>query len=125
MSDASSPMRMVTRKTARLVFEFHLPSQIARLFLYLFGEFDKDTVDAIHKTIQSEGTVVEDFLDKKAPPLRLLYEELILKGLIERQVLPAHVELFIDLPDELQLRISSEEGPTPPAYVPEDHPEEP
>lgn len=105
-----SDVRLVSRATAEAVYTFQLPTLIARLFLYLFGEFDKDTVDAIHRALKEEGKILQNILDKKAPPLRLLYDELILKGLIEIQPLSADTELYLDLPDDLQLRIAPKEA---------------
>ena len=69
--------------------------------------------------------MVEKIVQKEAPPLRAIYDELVAKGLIEQQTLSAEAMLYIDLPDNLQARIVASTEPRKPVeFVPDDHPEE-
>ena len=128
MSESSAlelPYDTVSVESARLIYSFQMAGQIARLFLFLFGEFEKETIHAITQTILREGVVVEKIVQKEAPPLRAIYDELVAKGLIEQQTLSAEAMLYIDLPDNLQARIVASTEPRKPVeFVPDDHPEE-
>ncbi len=127
MTDAdneSLPYKTITSKAARMIYSFQMSSQIARLFLYLFGEFDKATVAAATQKVLAEGRVVEVIVKRQQTPLRAIYDELVMQGLIEAQNLTAEAQLYIDLPDNLQARIVDEPVESSPPFVPDDHPEE-
>lgn len=113
MSEANSlPYNTITPVAARAIYTFQLSSQVARLFLYLFGEFDKDTVDAVTKKMLNETPLIETIVSKQKPPLRAIYDQLVELGLIEDQQLGASAMLYIDLPDNLQARIYDPENPS-------------
>lgn len=95
----------ITRETAKLAFSFSMPGLVARLYLYLFGEFDKDIVEAAVDLIREHKQPMEWILNKEKTPLRAVYDFLIEKDYIEDQNLSDDAMLFINLPDSLQLRI--------------------
>jgi len=96
----------ISRDTARLAFNFSMPGLVARLYLFLFGEFDKDVVEDAVKLIREHKKPMEQILNKEKTPLAVLYEFLIEKQYIEDQKLNDDAMLFINLPDSLQLRIA-------------------
>lgn len=116
----SLPYKTITPNAARMIYSFQMSGQIARLFLYLFGEFDKETVAATTRMLLSEGRVVEVIISRQQPPLRAIYDELVVKGLIEAQDLTAEAQLYIDLPDNLQARIV-EQSTNQPTSTSDDH----
>lgn len=119
------PYNTISVESARFIYAFQMSGQIARLFLFLFGEFEKETVKAITQTILDEGMVVERIVTQQATPLRAIYDELLSKGLIEDQALSAEAMLYIDMPDHLQARIvASTEPRAPVEFVPDDYPED-
>lgn len=121
---ADAPYNTLTPDSARMIYSFQMAGQIARLFLFLFGEFEKETIRAITDTILKEGLVVERIVRREGPPLRLIYEELVSRGLIEEQNLSAEAMLYIDMPDNLQMRITDQPPKAPEQFVPDDWPEE-
>lgn len=99
-------MRTITPQAARLIYQLQMPGIVARLYMYLFGEFDKDIVEhAVVQLAQTEPSVLNAILRKEHSPMRLIYDRLINLGLFEDQCLNSDAMLFIDLPDNLQLRI--------------------
>lgn len=110
--DLGLPYNTITPVAARAIYTFQLSSQVARLFLYLFGEFDKDTVDAVSKKMLNESPLIERIVAKEKPPLRAIYDQLVELGLIDDQNLSASAMLYIDMPDNLQARIYDPENPS-------------
>ena len=95
----------ITRETARLAFNFAMPGLVTRLYLYLFGEFDKEIIEAAVEKISERRVVMDFILSKEKTPLRAIYDFLIDIEFFEDQKLSKEAMVFIELPDSLQLRI--------------------
>ena len=99
----------ISRLSASYTYNFLMAGMVARLYLYLFGDFEKDVIAEIVKKITEHRTVINLIIDEKKPPLRTIYDYLIELKIIEDQNLSVEAMLFIDAPDALQSRIKSEE----------------
>lgn len=99
-------LRPVSRKSALMAYNFLMSGMVARLYLYLFGEIERDAIGQIVEKIMERRTVFDKILDEKKPPLRAIYDHLIEIGLLEDQKLCEEAMLFIDQPDILQHRIA-------------------
>jgi hypothetical protein len=99
----------ISRLSASYTYNFLMAGMVARLYLYLFGDFEKDDIAKIVEKITEHRTVINLIIDEKKPPLRTIYDYLIELKIIEDQNLSAEAMLFIDAPDALQSRIKSEE----------------
>jgi hypothetical protein len=95
----------ITRETAQMAYNFMMTGTVARLYLYLFGEFDKDYIEVAVEKIRESKSVMESILNKDKTPMRAYYDFLIERGFFEDQNLCDDAMLFIDMPDRLQLRI--------------------
>lgn len=103
---AISPVQTpISRETAKMAFQFTMAGAVARLYLYLFGEFDKDHVEVAVEKIRERRSVMESILNKEKTPMRAYYDFLIAEEFFEDQKLSEDAMLFIDMPDSLQLRI--------------------
>ena len=95
----------ITRETAQMAYNFMMTGIVARLYLYLFGEFDKDHIEVAVEQIRESKSVMDFILNKEKTPMRAFYDFLIEKEFFEDQNLSDDAMLFIDMPDTLQLRI--------------------
>ncbi len=108
-----APLHPVSRASARLAMNWVMPSYVARLYLYLFGEFDRDVLEAVIEHVLEKRRVVDEILDKKKVPLRALYDYLIETEYLEDQALSEQALEYIDAPDLLQERICIEDEVAP------------
>lgn len=99
----------ITRQTARMTYQFIMPSLVARLYLYLFGEFDKDVIELAVERIAEYNTVMREILDKKKGPLRSIYDYLIAQEILEDQKLAPAALVYLDEHDQIQMRIIDED----------------
>lgn len=99
------PLHPVSRASARLALNWVMPSYVARLYMYLFGEFDRDVLEAVIEHVQERRRVFDEILDKKKVPLRALYDYLIETDYLEDQHLSETAMEYINAPDILQDRI--------------------
>lgn len=101
----------IPRATARMTYQFMMPSIVARLYLYLFGEFDKDEIEVALEKINEHNTVLHWILNKQKTPLLAVYHYLIECEIIEEQDLSSDAMLFLEMADPIQLRIEDELTP--------------
>lgn len=96
-------------RAAQIAYNFLMPGMVARLYLYLFGEIDKEIVEMCVERITEKRKVLKEILDNKAPPMLTIYEFLIAEELLEDQALGEKALAHLSLNDQLQFRVVDEE----------------
>ncbi len=105
MAIAPVPFTRISQTAGRLAMRFVLPGVIARLYLYLFGEFDRFELEEVIEKVTETKSVVDEIMAKRKTPMRAVYDFLIEVKLLEDQELSPAAMVHIDMPDSLQLRI--------------------
>lgn len=108
-ADLPVTLPRVSRATAVVTYKFLMAGMVARLYLYLFGEIEKDNVTAIADILCERNGVFKAILDEKKPPLRVIYDFLISHEIIEPIDLTPEAQSYLDVMDGLQTRIMTEE----------------
>lgn len=103
--DLAIILPLISRRSAVVSYNFLMAGLVARLYLYLFGEVDRESIQKIVEQILERTTVFVKIIDEKKPPLRAIYDYLIEREILEDQMLEPDAMAFIDQPDLLQQRI--------------------
>lgn len=89
---------------------------ISRLFLYLYGEVDRQLAETALAAVDERLAVYREIISQKVAPARAVYEYLIKYEIIEREELGVEANAHLDTPDTLQTRIVSDQQDASPTY---------
>lgn len=101
-----------------LAYRMLMGGIISRLYLYLYGEFERIDVETALQSVEESDEVYREILLNKVPPKRAIYEYLIKQEVIKREELGEIANAYLDEQDDLQYRITPEseeavDGPRP------------
>lgn len=99
----------MTYAAALVAYKFMMTGMVARLYLFLHGELDKEIVEFYVERINEKNKVFKDILVEKIPPLKAIYDFLIAEEILEDQKLGDYANEFLLIPDKLQFRVVDED----------------
>ncbi|WJJ55188.1 hypothetical protein [Xanthomonas phage RTH11] len=99
----------LTAPEAMATYRMMMSGIVSRLFLYLYGEIDREKAERAVAIIDERLTVYREIVALKVAPMRAVYEYLIKQRVIEREELGDEANAHLDLKDRLQDRIIEEE----------------
>ena len=99
----------LTSTEAKAAYRMMMAGIVSRLFLYLYGEIDRQKAEQAVAVVDERLTVYREIVEQKVPPMRAVYEFLIKQRVIEREPLGDEADAHLDRKDLLQDRIISDE----------------